>query len=195
MDGKSFQQLNTEGKRKLRFHRSLVSEKTPMCDSCWQGMMLCPWSQWIFCHLLQGTQDWRAGLWVESGPCPDLLACKRYIMTDGEFLWWRGSTALLICVLAASLFTASLCSGSWELWPTLFQGWSCAMRAVSLSASAVRARRAQRDNVTPGRPGGLTSTHQRDGAVDGWRTHSKQSSLCWRPLQGLQFHSGVPQLH
>lgn len=62
--GKIFEQLNTEDKRKLWFHRNLASEKTPVCDSSWQGMMFCPWSQWIFCHLLQRMQDQRAGLWV-----------------------------------------------------------------------------------------------------------------------------------
>lgn len=83
--------MDTEDRRKLWFHRNLVSEETPICDSCWQGTMFCPWSRWIFCHLLQGMQDQRAGLWVRvwwelyndqwgiplvDGPCPIADLCS-----------------------------------------------------------------------------------------------------------------------
>lgn len=112
-----------EGKSKLWFHRNLVSEETIVCNSRWQGMTFCAWSQWIFCHLLRRLQD-QAG---ESIPCPDPLISKSHMMTDEEFLWWRDSTALLMCVPTApfllSLFALPLVScGTISLWwvSTLF---------------------------------------------------------------------------
>lgn len=68
-----------------------------------------------------------------------------YMMTDGEFLWWRDSAALIICVLTLPLL---YCPSSLYLSlvslrrsvpaagvHTVFQGWSCSMRTASLATS------------------------------------------------------------
>ena len=179
--GKIFQQLNTEGKRKLWFHRNLVSEETTVCDSCWQGMMLCPWSQWIFCHLLQGVQDQTGGLWV-------LVLIHWFVRVT----WWlMGNSSsggavqhcsfvfltapLLYCPSLLYLLRAAVrspCGGCPHCLPRLVL-CSAYCEPVHKSAGAVQACRAQWDNAPPGRPGGLTSAHQRDGAVDGQCTASR----------------------
>lgn len=79
----------------------------------WKGVMLFPWSQWIFCHLLQGMQDQTGEL--EFGSVLIHWFPNLTWWLNGEYLSWRDSTELLswfwqhpfVCL---SLFALSLSS-------------------------------------------------------------------------------------
>lgn len=141
-------------------------------NNCWQGVILFPWSQWIFSHLLKGCRTKQVGHESEFGPCADPLVSKTYMMTDGEFLSWRDSAELLFVLsqhpfVSLSLFALSLSSCH-------------SLPVVGVHAFLPRLA------LTPAYPQVKGCRESTQSSV-GWVMHSRQSRLCWQPLQGLLF--------
>lgn len=157
------QQLNTQGKRKLWFWGNLVSEETAD-GRVWASFPEANRSSVIY---FKGCRTKQVGHELEFGPCADSLVPRPYMMTDGEFLSWRGSTELLFVLsqhpfVCLSLFALSLTSCH-------------SLPVVGVCGFLPRLV------LTPAYPQVQGCRESMQISV-GWVMRSRQSRLCWQPL-------------